>query len=176
MIHEFFEVFAAPVQMAEIPVEIRPRFRGGKLRRRFLERRDKGDAALECVAHGSVPFMRCSLGARRGKRNAGEGICHGSGDAGAWGRFFGHDGPEGRRLSCGHDGQEGGRLSCGIPCAGSMGGGRICVSGRFPQRHAGRGSRCGGRREARRRRCFYASRGDGALPSGRVRSGGVFSG
>lgn len=39
--------------------------------------------------------MRCSLGARRGKRNAGEGICHGAGDAGAWGRFFGHDGQEG---------------------------------------------------------------------------------
>ena len=29
LIYEFFEVFAAPVQMAEIPVEIRPRFRGG---------------------------------------------------------------------------------------------------------------------------------------------------
>ena len=67
MIHEFFEVFAAPVQMAEIPVEIRPRFRGGKLRRRFVERRDKGDVALECVAHGSVPFMRCSLGEPAGK-------------------------------------------------------------------------------------------------------------
>ena len=41
-------------------------------------------------------FLSCGvLGARRGKRNAGEGICHGAGDVGAWGRFFGHDGQEG---------------------------------------------------------------------------------
>ena len=168
MIHEFFEVFAAPVQMAEIPVEIRLRFRGGKLRRRFVERRDKGDAALECVAHGSVPFMRCSLGARRGKRNAGEGICHGSGDVGAWGRFFGHDGPEGRRLSC------------DIPCAGSMGNGRVCFRG-VPQRHAGRGVRAeggvrrGGRRClcARRGDCRQAMSGDGAGSAEEVAAGGA---
>ena len=75
--------------------------------------------------------MRCSLGARRGKRNAGEGICHGSGDAGAWGRFFGHDGPEGDGFPADTMGRRGDGLSCGIPCAGSMGNG-ACVFGRFP--------------------------------------------
>ena len=83
------------------------------------------------------------------------------GGRGCVGAFFRTRRAGGGWLSCGHDGQEGGRLSCGIPCAGSMGNGRICVSGRFPQRHAGRGSRC--RRRTRRAALpLRAARGRGA--------------
>ena len=111
--------------------------------------------------------MRCSLGARRGKRNAGEGICHGAGDVGAWGRFFGHDGQEG----------DGFPATFPAPETWAMG---ACVSGGVPQRHAGRGVRAeggvrrGGRRClcARRGDCRQAMSGDGAGSAEEVAAGG----
>ena len=190
--------------MAEIPVEIRPRFRGGKLRRRFLERRDKGDAALECVAHGSVPFMRCSLGARGENATRGKVFAMARGTRVRGGVFSDTTGRRGDGFPADTMGRRGDGFPAAFPAleawavgvfvfpgafpsvmreggAGAEGvvrrgggvvstrragtgrcrqvasgaaaffrvdGDRRSDRGVFPRRHAGRGSQCGGRRQA----------------------------
>ena len=76
--------------------------------------------------------MRCSLGARRGKRNAGEGICHGAGDVGAWGRFFGHDGPEGDGFPADTMGRRGDGFPAAFPALEAWATGVFVFPGAFP--------------------------------------------